>query len=242
MKSFQATHTPVSVSWTQALDLRVRTLWFLKMTGTVTGIGVFFVVYFWTMEATTGRAITMPMTAIDRWIGVSELALVPYASLWLYVSLAPAFALNAGALRAYVAEALAIALLGFAVFLLFPTTTPPFGVDWSHYPALRFLKESDAGGNAFPSLHVAFALYSACIISSQLKSIRSPRWARAFNWLWCLAIVYSTIATRQHVVVDIAGGILVACLGRRAAWSPWGRAIWRPSPRTARSSPDMIRP
>lgn len=200
------------------------------MLGTVAGIAAFFVVYFWTMKATAARAVTMPTTWIDQWIGVNEFAFVPYVSLWIYVSLAPAFALNAGALRAYAAGALAIAALGITSFWLFPTTTPPFGIDWSQVPLLRFLKDSDASGNAFPSLHVAFAVYSAYIISSQLRSIRSPYWIRAFNWFWCLAIIYSTLATRQHVFVDVAGGILVACLGRRAAWSPWARALWqRPS-------------
>ena len=234
MKYIQPAHVPFS--WTRALWLRIRTLWFLKMIGTVAGIAAFFAVYFWTMEETAGRAITMPMTWIDQWIAVNEFAFVPYVSLWVYVSLAPAFALNAGALRAYAAGALAIALLGIASFWLFPTVTPPFGVDWSQVPMLRFLKESDASGNAFPSLHVAFAVYSAYVISSQLKSIRSPRWARTFNWFWCLAIIYSTLATRQHVFVDVAGGILLACLGRRAAWSPWGRAMWQRLARLARSS------
>jgi len=169
------------------------------------------------------------MTWIDQWIGINEFAFVPYVSLWLYVSLAPAFALNAGALRAYATGAFAIALLGLASFWLFPTTTPPFGVDWTQLPMLRLLKESDAGGNAFPSLHVAFAVYSAQVISSQLKSIRAPRWARGFNWLWCLAIIYSTLATRQHVFIDVVGGILGACLGRSVAWSRPARAIWQRS-------------
>jgi membrane-associated phospholipid phosphatase len=35
------------------------------------------------------------------------------------------------------------------------------------------------------------------------------------NGGWCSAIVYSTLATRQHVAVDIAAGLL---LGGLAAW------------------------
>jgi membrane-associated phospholipid phosphatase len=28
----------------------------------------------------------------------------------------------------------------------------------------------------------------------------------AFNWLWCLGILYSTVAIRQHVVFDVIAG------------------------------------
>lgn len=193
--------------WMQALALRLRTHWFLKMVGTTVGISGFFVLYFWVMHSMAARAVTVPMMAVDRWVGVSEVALLPYVSLWLYVSLAPAFAADLASLRRYVAGALTIAGLGLATYWLFPTVTPAFGVDWAQYPALQLLKASDMGGNAFPSLHVAFAGYTAVVIARELRSLQAPRWARALNWFWCGAIVYSTLATRQHVMVDVIGGL-----------------------------------
>ena len=138
---------------------------------------------------------------------VTEYALLPYASLWLYVSLAPAIAADMASLRRYVAGALTIASLGLATYWLFPTVTPGFGVDWAQYPALQLLKASDLGANAFPSLHVAFAAYTAVVIARELRSLQSPAWARGVNWAWCAAIVYSTLATRQHVMVDVIGGL-----------------------------------
>jgi membrane-associated phospholipid phosphatase len=35
---------------------------------------------------------------------------------------------------------------------------------------------------------------------------------RAFNWLWCLGILYSTIATRQHVAIDILCGAVLGAM------------------------------
>jgi membrane-associated phospholipid phosphatase len=151
---------------------------------------------------------------------VSEFALLPYASLWLYVSLAPALAANMASLRAYVGGALLIAGAGLAIYWVFPTTTPSFGLDWSAYPALQFLKTADMGGNAFPSLHVAFAAYTAVAMAGELRSLRVPRWLRIFNWAWCVAIVYSTLATRQHVVIDVAGGLLLAWTAVQMCRSP----------------------
>lgn len=218
---------PVRPSWARLLWRRVRSLWVLKMLGTMAGIGGFFVLYFWTQQHTAARAVTLPATWIDDWIGVHQLALLPYVSLWLYVSLAPAFAAHGGALRAYLAGAATIAGLGLASYWIFPTVTPAFDVDWTQHPMLQFLKQSDPGGNAFPSLHVAFACYTARVIGSQLASLGAPRWARRFNGLWCLLIVYSTLATRQHVFVDVLGGLLLAQLALCLVWRGPGRALWR---------------
>jgi membrane-associated phospholipid phosphatase len=201
--------------WVQALAQRVQTLWVIKATGTTVGISGFFFLYFWVLRSMAPVAVTVPMTAVDRWVGVSELALVPYISLWLYVSLGPALASNMASLRMYIAGALAIAGLGLATYWLFPTTTPTFGVDWADYPALQILKATDLGGNAFPSLHVAFAAYSGVVIASELRSLRAPAWVRAGNWVWCAAIVYSTLATRQHVLIDVVGGLLLTGLAVR---------------------------
>jgi membrane-associated phospholipid phosphatase len=193
----------------------VQTLWFIKATGTTVGISGFFFLYFWVLRSMAPVAVTVPITAVDRWVAVSELALVPYISLWLYVSLGPALAANMANLRMYIAGALAIAGLGLATYWLFPTTTPAFGVDWADYPALKILKATDLGGNAFPSLHVAFAAYSGVVIASELRSLHAPAWVRAGNWVWCAAIVYSTLATRQHVLIDVVGGLLLTGIAVR---------------------------
>lgn len=219
------THAPPT--WYALLWQRVLTLWLLKMVGTTVGISSFFVLYFWTMESTAHRAVTVPLSAVDAWVGLQQWAVVPYGSLWLYVSLAPALAANTAALRAYVAGAAAIVLIAMATYWLLPTVTPAFDVDWSQHPMLQFLKSADAGGNAFPSLHVAFAFYTARVIGSQLGSLGAPRWARGLNWAWCVAIVHSTLATHQHVFLDVLGGLATTSLALTLIWSEPARAWWR---------------
>jgi membrane-associated phospholipid phosphatase len=213
MKLFSA--DPHRVPWVQALWRRVCTLWIVKALGTTVGISGFFILYFWVMRSSGGQAVVVPVTPIDDWFDVYEFALLPYASLWLYVSLGPALAANMAALRTYIAGAAAISASGLAIFWLFPTTTPVSGVVWSEYPALQFLKAADAGGNAFPSLHVAFAAYTAVVIARELRELHAPTWIRGGNWLWCAAIVYSTLATRQHVVIDVLGGLVLTWVALR---------------------------
>jgi membrane-associated phospholipid phosphatase len=225
MKSSSVSRSPVP--WAGLLAQRLRTLWFTKMMGTTLGISAFFVLYFWVMHSMAGETVTVPITPVDCWVGVSQFALLPYLSLWLYVSLAPALAADMAALRTYVAGALTISGLGLATYWLFPTTTPGFGIDWADYPALQVLKATDLGGNAFPSLHVAFAAYSAVVIARELRTLAAPPWMRAGNWLWCAAIVHSTLATRQHVLIDVLGGLFLTFVALRMCRSRTMKLLFR---------------
>ncbi|RUR69343.1 phosphatase PAP2 family protein [Variovorax guangxiensis] len=186
------------------------------MIGTTAGITGFFVLYFWVMHNPPTPPTVMPLTALDHWVGVSDEAMLLYGSLWFYISLPPAFAKDWAELRACARDAALMAGMGLVVFWFFPTTVPAFAVDWAQYPSLMFLKNADAGGNAFPSLHVAFAVFTAVLLQRQLREVRAPAWVRVLNVLWALGIVYSTLATRQHVLLDVLGGTLLAAVVSQA--------------------------
>ena len=106
-------------------------------------------------------------------------------------------------------------LAGLIVFYFWPTAVPAADIDWARYPDVDFLKNVDAAGNAFPSLHVATAFFSGRLAGSPDASIRRAGVGRLINWMWCIGIIYSTLATRQHVAVDALGGLM---LGGVAAW------------------------
>ncbi|WP_280808562.1 phosphatase PAP2 family protein [Variovorax boronicumulans] len=201
-----------SAPWYTALGRRIATLWIVKMIGTTVGISGFFFLYFWVMHNPPSTPTVMPLTPIDHWVGVSDDAMLFYGSLWFYISLAPALAKDKAELWACAQGAAAMAAIGLVVFWFFPTTVPVFAVDWSQYPALQFLKATDVGGNAFPSLHVAFAVFTAVLLGRQLRSVGAPSWTQWVNLLWAFGIVYSTLATRQHVLLDVIGGTLLALL------------------------------
>ena len=101
---------------------------------------------------------------------------------------------------------MALGAAGLGIFLFWPTAVPPLAVDWSQHPAFAFLQSVDASGNACPSLHVAFAVFSAVWFARLLPQLGAGRFVRVLNWLWCLGIVYSTMATRQHVFLDVLAG------------------------------------
>ncbi len=74
---------------------------------------------------------------------------------------------------------------------------------------MLFLKNVDASGNACPSLHVAFAVFAAGWLDRVLRRLHASQPALALNILWAVAIAYSTLATHQHVALDVLAGALL---------------------------------
>jgi len=73
----------------------------------------------------------------------------------------------------------------------------------------------DAAGNACPSLHVATAVFSGFWLHWLLPTVGLGGRTRLTSAVWCTAIAYSTMATKQHVALDVAAG---AALGFTLAW------------------------
>jgi hypothetical protein len=184
------------------------------MLSTAGGIAVFFYAYFWAMRHPLGAVTVMPMTWLDELVGFQPLSFPLYVFLWFYISLGTALARDLRELAAFGMASLAMSIVGLAIFMLVPTRVPDFAIDWSLYPSMQFLKRVDVAGNAFPSLHAAFCVFTAVVLDAQLAALGAGRWPRAGNLLLCGGILYSTIATRQHVALDAAAG---AVLGGAAA-------------------------
>lgn len=196
---------------------RVVTDWCFKAAGTTAFMTLFFWGYLSLLHQPLFAVTVMPLTVIDRWVGFQPVFLPFYLSLWLYVSLPPAFLQSRRELLAYGWHVGLLCLLGLLVFLLWPTVIPETRIDWASFPGVSALKTLDAAGNAFPSLHVATAVFSALWLHRQLPEMGAGRGLLLFNAVWCLAIVYSTLAIKQHVFLDVLAGLLLG--GGAALWS-----------------------
>ena len=200
--------------YAQAIDAFSRHL-LLKALGTPLFIAVFFGLYFYLLKQPASPTTIMPTLWLDRVIGFEPRALPLYLSLWVYVSLPPALLATPRELYRYAVAMAATCLIGLLVFYFWPTAVPTADIDWTRYPDVDFLKNIDAAGNAFPSLHVATAVFSGLWLHHLLRRFGGPRWSVALNALWGAGIVYSTMATRQHVAVDVLAGL---ALGGVAAY------------------------
>ena len=206
----KATMVPEATTWTDELKRRAGHLWVLKMLATMGGIALFFYAYFWVMRNPLSPAAVMPAIWVDEFVPFWPRSFVLYASLWAYVALGSALLKDRWELAAWGAASLAMIVVGLGIFMVLPTKIPPVAIDWSQHPPLEFLKTVDASGNACPSLHAAFAVFTAVVLHNTLTAIHAPRSLLAGNALWCLGIVYSTIATRQHVALDVIAGLVLA--------------------------------
>jgi membrane-associated phospholipid phosphatase len=95
-----------------------------------------------------------------------------------------------------------VAAIGLGLFG--PVVAGPalaYGVDLL---ALRVAYSIDPPYNCFPSLHVAYAFVSALTCS------RVHRGVGFVALLWAVLIAVSTVFTKQHYVLDVIGGGLIA--------------------------------
>lgn len=188
-------------------------LWWLKVPGITLFVWVFFIAYFFLLRYPHPVVTTMPLSWLDTALPMQWWAWIPYLSLWFYTGLPAAFTPG---LRSLVYYGLAVAVvcgLGLLCFYLWPTAIPVF--ERPPGTELAVLKGVDMAGNACPSLHVAIAVYSAIWLHAQLRGVGAGRRWQLFNGVWCLLIVYSTLATKQHVLLDVLGGTLLGGVG---AW------------------------
>jgi membrane-associated phospholipid phosphatase len=198
--------------WYRQAAAVISTHVYLKSIGTTLFISLFFGAYFYLLKAPAYPATVMPITLLDRLIGFQPLALPMYLSLWVYVSLPPALLATPRELYGYAMAMLGACLAGLIVFYFWPTVVPAADIDWAQYPDVAFLKSMDASGNACPSLHVATAVFSGIWLHHLLRRFGAPLWILILNWMWCIGIVYSALATRQHVAVDMLAGLALGVL------------------------------
>lgn len=176
---------------------------------------LFFTGYFYLLEHPAFPVRTIPATWLDGIVRFEPLALPFYLSLWLYVSLPPALMIVRAHIVDYGMRIGALCLAGFIVFYFWPNAIAPAAIDWSAHPSVAFLKRVDTAGNAFPSLHVATAVFTALWLHWRFGWLRLHPALRVANAAWCVAIAWSTLAIEQHVALDVLGG---AALGAVGAW------------------------
>ncbi|MGA2551102.1 MAG: phosphatase PAP2 family protein [Burkholderiaceae bacterium] len=193
--------------WVRDAARRLRSHAGLKFIGTTAFMSVFFVAYFQVLRNPIFAVREMPLTALDHAISFYPPALLAYVSLWFYVGIPPALLLSVRELLRYGIWIGALCCVGLLCFLVWPTEIPPLVLDLGQYPGFKILAGVDAKANACPSLHVATAVFSAIWLNRLLRDIQAPATLRIINWLWCLAITYSTLAIKQHVSLDALGGL-----------------------------------
>jgi membrane-associated phospholipid phosphatase len=203
---------------------RMRHQLVLKFLGISGFMWVFFTLYFHLLRHPGRAVLVMPLTALDRAIPFQPAAFLAYASLWLYVGFPVGLMLSLREAARYGAWMGSLCAVGLACFYAWPTAVPPYdfsGVDLGH-SGMALLQGVDAAGNACPSLHVATAIFTAVWVHRLLQLTGAhPLWFVA-NAVWAALIVYSTLAIKQHVALDVVAGAVLALA------FAWPSVRWHP--------------
>ena len=95
------------------------------------------------------------------------------------------------------------------IFLAYPTTNTRPVIEGSGFWDLLagWLYSIDAADNLFPSIHCLVSWFCFLAVKGQKKI---PIWYKAVSFILAVLVFLSTLFTKQHVIVDVAGGIFLA--------------------------------
>lgn len=97
----------------------------------------------------------------------------------------------------------------FIIYITYPTTNvrPDIITSGVFVDMLKSLYNVDAANNLFPSIHCLVSWYCYAGLRN-CKTI--PSWYRYFSLFMAIMICISTLTTKQHVIVDVFGGVILA--------------------------------
>ena len=176
--------------------------------------------YFLLQRGTLFPLRTLPRTGLDAWIGFDPVWVWVYATIAVLVPLLPLQATSREELVRYAKGLALLCAACFAIFLLFPVEGPrPLAPpDQASYRALISV---DSPTNSMPSLHAALTLYSFLFGHRVLRNVLGSAGRAAYALgavAWTGAILYSTLALKQHWALDLPPGLALAWLAHRWAW------------------------
>jgi membrane-associated phospholipid phosphatase len=155
------------------------------------------------------RTRHLPELALDRALPLVPVWALVYGALYLFLILLPILVVRQDELvRRTIYAYLLIWITAYVFFfILYPTAAPrPLRVVGEGFAVwgLRALYSSDPPYNCFPSLHVAHSFVSA------LASYRVNRGLGIFATICAALVALSTLFTKQHYVVDVLAGVVLA--------------------------------
>ncbi|HET6247277.1 MAG TPA: phosphatase PAP2 family protein [Tepidisphaeraceae bacterium] len=208
---------PSCKSFARRLWRRIFALWKFKALLTLAITTLFCIPYFLLGNFPIFPVHDLPSTWIDRKIGFH-----PYAWVWIYQSLYPL--LNAlpwladrrADLLRYAKGFALLSIVCFTVYAVFPTRSPKPMVEHARgmYAVLRWY---DTPLNALPSLHAGLCVYTLAF-GWRLFRGKLPAWLGALFVAWGGLILYGTLATKEHYLVDIVSGALIAIIADAIVW------------------------
>lgn len=151
------------------------------------------------------------VTDLDRSTPFLKMFVLPY-SVWIfyiYVCLVYFFFKDAKVYYRSLATYVICALVCYMIYLVYQTTVPRPIVtgDDIFSQLMRYVYNRDQPFNCFPSIHV-FSSY--LVMKALYKSSFKNTWNQMLIYGMSTLIIVSTLFVKQHVIMDVVAGILLA--------------------------------
>lgn len=179
-------------------------------------LGMNMVAYMGTRIFTTGRYHYNIESPLDRMLPLVPFFVVFYVlafAQWITGYLLIGREKKEYCYRFFLGEIIAKAIC-LVIFLVFPTTLnrPEITGNGIFERLLAFIYSVDAADNLFPSIHCleSWMCWKGC---RKLTQTRLPGWFSGANLVLTLLVFASTVLCKQHVLIDIAGGVAVVEIG-----------------------------
>ena len=182
--------------------------WHEKLIGSGVLFGWVMVPYFWLQQHHQGVRWVVQPGWLDQLVPFHPLWGLPYILLYPFSFLATLLLANPADLRRWWLANVLMPLPAWLCFYFVQTEYPrPNGGPWPWpYDAIVRL---DAPLNVTPCLHSAYALIAALSLE---RAFRTCWPARTASWAITFAVLISIVGTRQHRVIDVGLGLLLAAV------------------------------
>lgn len=189
----------------------------LKKYGHVWALGYAFIYlpWFFYLERTVTRDYAVMHVALDDYIPFNEYFIIPYMLWFVYVAGAVLYFFFINRQDYY---RLCIFLFTGMTISLLVCTFFPNGTDLrtSVDPAKNFcsylvslIHSADTSTNVFPSIHAYNSLGVHFAVMNS-RALRDKVWIRCGSLALMIAICLSTVALKQHSVIDVLGAFVLA--------------------------------
>ena len=184
---------------------RLSALWWLKLVLLLLlNLIVFAPYHFFQHHQFFPTTVVQP-SFIDRLLPFLDWSVVAYLSIYLLMPIGPFLMKRREEIVCYSIGVVSLGIVADLVFLFWPTVCARPDAPGAN-PIYRALVQFDRPYHAFPSLHAAFAIYSALCGMRVFGEMGIRNLVRAVFSIWALVILIATLTTRQHVFIDIVAG------------------------------------
>jgi membrane-associated phospholipid phosphatase len=203
---------------------RIKVNWRLKISFTIAINIMFWLIYFTLQRLSANHATLLKPSFLDHLIPFWPNTIYLYWSLWLLSPIGPWLMTSREEFKLYCEALITLLIIGFTVFIIYPTACPrpaePYNTTYLYHLTVAFDKRL----NAFPSFHAAFAIYSSLCCNYMFKKLNIGYFYRAIIVIWTAFLLFSTLTTKQHLLLDITGGSLLGLLGYHI-FNIWAKRI-----------------